>query len=343
LAISRLCAKVGRSRQAYYKQRLVRQRQGVCTQLVVELVQEERRVQPRLGGRKLRHVLRADLEQLNIGLGRDRFFKLLRENGLLIERQARVARTTDSRHGLPVYRNLIRRIEVSMPEQVWVSDLTYVRTMEGFLYMSLITDAYSRKIVGHEVSDTLEAEGCVRSLKMALKAKRPGAAPIHHSDRGTQYCSGPYVALLKKHGLDISMTEQNHCYENAQAERVNGILKMEYALGENFRTKEQAKAAAHQAVHLYNERRPHLCLNYQTPAAVHRMGSLMPDATAEFTALNTKPRRQQKRAAGIPAQQPPCFGGQRGARVALQQSSTLHGDENYGGGGNKDCQLLIRT
>ena len=191
---------------------------------------------------------------------------------MLILRRRRFVKTTDSRHGFHVWPNLIRNVVPSMPHQVWVSDLTYIRTDEGFMYLSLVTDAFSRKIVGFDVSDSLEAAGCQRALKMALKQLPEGARPIHHSDRGTQYCCDAYTGLLRKRGCPISMTEVNHCYENALAERVNGILKSEYALGEGFRRKPQAVQATRQAVTLYNERRPHTSLDYRLPAEVHAMG-----------------------------------------------------------------------
>jgi len=150
-----------------------------------------------------------------------------------------------------------------------VSDVTYIRTEEGFLYAALITDAYSRKIVGCHIGDSLEAEGCLAALRQALREMPAGRHPIHHSDRGCQYCCHAYVELLQKHELPISMTEVLHCYENAKAERVNGILKGEYELDQTFRTKAQACKAFYQAVHLYNFRRPHEMLGYRFPGVVH--------------------------------------------------------------------------
>ncbi len=238
---------------------------------VVEFVKRERRAQPKLGVRKLSILLEAELSEAGVSMGRDRMFELLRERDMLIVRKRQFVKTTDSRHGFRIWPNLIRNVDPSMPNQVWVSDLTYVRTDEGFMYLSLITDAFSRKIVGFDISDTLEATGCIRALKMALKQLPEGARPIHHSDRGTQYCCDAYTKLLRRTGCPISMTEVNHCYENALAERVNGILKGEYALGQGFRNKHQAVHVARQAVTLYNERRPHTSLNYRFPAEVHAM------------------------------------------------------------------------
>ena len=272
MTVKALCRAAGLSRQGFYKGRRERQRRQVDQEAIVELVKGERAVQPRLGGRKLMVVLKEDLEEMGIRVGRDRFFGVLRRAGLLIERGRHRARTTDSRHGFRTYANLYRQAEIDGVHQAWVSDLTYVRTDEGFVYVSLISDAHSRKIVGWAAERTLEAVGSVRALRMALRQLPGGARPLHHSDRGIQYCCWDYVELLETKGLGISMTEESHCYENAQAERLNGILKQEYGLGGSFRTRAQAKAALAQAVGLYNGRRPHTALGYRTPEAVHGEG-----------------------------------------------------------------------
>lgn len=264
-----LCAKVGFSRQAFYKDKKVRQRLKVEKEAIIELVKSQRKIHPRIGARKLHHLIKPDLNEMDLNIGRDRFFSVLREANLLIKRRFRGKRTTYSNHCFHVYSNLIRHIDPFMPNQVWVSDLTYIRTDEGFMYLSLITDAFSRKIVGFDVSDTLEASGCMRSLRMSLSTLKKGEHPIHHSDRGSQYCCQEYVKMIKSRDLLISMTESNHCYENSKAERVNGILKQEYFLGARFRTKFQAIEAVRQAIKLYNEMRPHLSLNYRTPSQVH--------------------------------------------------------------------------
>ena len=264
-----LCEYVEMSRQNYYAARRLRQRREIDEALIVELVKRERRMQPRLGGRKLLHLLRDDLDEANVSIGRDRFFEVLAENDLLVVRKPGRPRTTNSRHSLPVFRNLLEGRTLSAPNQAWVSDLTYIRTDEGFVYASLITDAYSRKIVGAHLGDSLEAEGCLAALEQALDDLPEGRYPIHHSDRGCQYCCHAYVERLQDRDLPISMTEIMHCYENAMAERVNGILKQEYELDRTFRTKPQAKKAFEQAVWLYNHRRPHLNLDYRFPADVH--------------------------------------------------------------------------
>lgn len=263
-----MCARVGLSRQAFYRRRRVRQRRQIDEDAIVEQVKALRKQHPRMGVRKLYFLLASELREMGIRMGRDRLFALLRERGLLVKRRRRWAQTTDSRHGFRTWANLIRHVAPSMVNQVWVSDLTYIRTEEGFLYLSLVMDVYSRKIVGHCSSKSLGAEGCLEALRMALDGA-PDACPIHHSDRGLQYCCSEYIELLQGRGCAISMTEVNHCYENAKAERLNGILKDEYGLGASFKTRQQAAVAARQAIMLYNRFRPHTCLNYRTPEVVY--------------------------------------------------------------------------
>lgn len=269
ISVSELCDRVDMSRQNYYAARRLRQRRQVDEALILELVRRERRVQPRLGGRKLLHLLQGDLEEADVEVGRDRFFELLAEHDLLVAPKPGTPHTTNSRHCLPVFHNLFAGMTLKAPNEAWVSDLTYIRTDAGFLFAALITDAYSRKIVGAHIGDSLEAEGCLLALDQALSELPEGQHPMHHSDRGCQYCCHEYVERLQAWGLPISMTEVMHCYENALAERVNGILKQEYEMDRQFRTKVQAKAAFEQAVWLYNHRRPHLRLNFRFPADVH--------------------------------------------------------------------------
>jgi putative transposase len=259
------------SRQNYYARRQVRQAQAVDAGLVTELVRAERRVQPRLGTRKLRVMLQETLAKAGVELGRDRFFEVLRREGLLLAPLPKeYPQTTSSYHCLPVFANRVKDLEVKQPNEVWVSDLTYLRTAEGFLYLALVTDKFSRKIVGYHCGDTLEAIGCVRALGMALKDLPTGAKPIHHSDQGSQYCCHEYVQALGARGLAISMTVENHCAENALAERMNGILKQEYGLGREMATKAGARRAVDQGIWLYNTKRPHTALNYRMPAEVHQ-------------------------------------------------------------------------
>jgi putative transposase len=257
------------SRQNYYAKRKRRVKEQIEEDLVLTLVKSERRIQSRIGSRKLLFLLKDDLNKNGVYIGRDRFFDLLRNNGLLIEKKKSKPRTTNSRHCLPVFRNLIKDTEITGPNQAWCSDLTYIRTGEGFMYASLITDMHSRKIVGAHIGDSLETYGCIAALDKALSTLPEDRKPIHHSDRGSQYCCHEYVKRLKNKSLPVSMTEINHCYENAMAERVNGILKQEYGLDYVFTTKEQTVKAFYEAIHIYNYRRPHMSLNYRKPAEVH--------------------------------------------------------------------------
>jgi putative transposase len=258
------------TRQNYYKQQSSRQAAEVDAGLVVSVVQEVRRYHPRMGCRKLHRLLTPRLGSLGVKLARDLFFDLLRDCGLLVPQLPRAPRTTDSRHSLPIFRNLISERETTAPNQIWVSDLTYIRLGKGFVYLALIMDLHSRKIVGYHCGDNLEAAGCIEALDQALKELPADRYPIHHSDRGCQYCCHHYVDRLRNRDLPVSMTEQNHCYENACAERLNGILKQEYRLGLTFRDLQQAQRAVAEAVWLYNNQRPHMSLEYRVPAEAHR-------------------------------------------------------------------------
>ena len=262
------------SRQNYYKQRTTRVRRQVDEELVVALVARERRLQPRLGGKKLYGLLSEELGTAGIEIGRDRFFGVLRDHDMLVKPlPPRSYRTTDSRHNLPLFRNLIRDLEPTGPNQIWVSDITYVRTDEGFEFLTLIMDLYSRKIVGCQCGENLDAEANLIALNRALEDLPADRYPIHHSDRGCQYCCHEYVHVLQSRDLPVSMTEENHCYENAHAERLNGILKQEYGLGRTFGTREQARRAADQGVWLYNNRRPHGSLKNRMPVQVHKQAA----------------------------------------------------------------------
>ncbi len=269
VSTGRLCEKTGMSRQNYYKHRTARKRKTVDEDLVVQLVNRERQIQPRLGTRKLKHVLEGDFREAGVEIGRDRMFEILRSRGLLVPPLPKSPRTTNSRHSLPVFSNLIAELELTAPNQVWVNDITYIRTLEGFEYLSLNMDLKSHKIVGFHCGDDLSTAGCLAAIDKALAGLPEGCHPIHHSDRGCQYCSHDYVDRLTDQGLTISMMEENHCAENSVAERLNGILKQEYGLGRTFLTRTQAREAIEQAVWLYNNRRPHTTLQMQTPAQVH--------------------------------------------------------------------------
>ena len=201
-----------------------------------------------------------------IQIGRDKLFAVLRKNRMLVVPKKKYVRTTNSYHRFRKYKNLIKDLNITAPNQVFVADITYLDTLEGFCYLALITDVYSRKIVGYDVSKSLSFEGCQRALKMALKGVREPEKLIHHSDRGIQYCSSGYVQILQENKIQISMTELNHAAENALAERVNGILKTEFMLGDKLQSFEIAKELVKETIKIYNEQRLHMSLDYQTPA-----------------------------------------------------------------------------
>jgi transposase InsO family protein len=265
-----LCELAQMTPQNYYARRSLRSRQEVDLGLVLALVKAERAQQPRLGGRKLYHLIAPELKAAGVKLGRDRLFVELGKAGLLVARKpSEWPKTTQVDPNLPVFKNLIKRLAATGPNQVWVADITYIRTQEAFMYLGLITDRWSRKIVGYHLGETLETEQVLKALAMALKGLTGAARPIHHSDQGCQYASHAYVAAVRKAGLVMSMTEQNHSAENALAERVNGILKQEYWLDANFENRQQARQAAAHGIRMYNTRRPHTALKFATPEQVH--------------------------------------------------------------------------
>lgn len=221
--------------------------------------------------RKLVKSLDGEFAKANLKVGRDTLFNVLRKHQMLTLRKKYSARTTNSYHRFFKYNNIIKDVEVTRPNQVWVSDITYIRTIKGFCYLALITDMHSRKIVGYDLSDSLELNGCVRALNKAIYQAKSINGLIHHSDRGIQYCSNVYTQILKRKKIDISMTEENHCYENALAERVNGILKDEFYLDQTFANIAHAKRATKNAINLYNEVRLHLSLDFKTPNMVYKL------------------------------------------------------------------------
>ena len=263
--VSKVCACFDLNRDAWYKYQKRQKKREKMVSRVIDLVMLERKDQARVGTRKLYEALNPTFKLEQIKIGRDGLFDILREHNMLVRRKKAYCKTTDSHHRFHKYNNLIRDLKITRPNQVWVSDITYIRTIKGFCYLALITDVYSRKIVGYDISDSLELAGCLRALKSALRHVRPEPGLIHHSDRGIQYCSNQYVDQLKKRKIKISMTEENHCYENAIAERVNGILKDEFFLDQCFTTTSHASLATKNAIDIYNSKRLHLSLGYKTP------------------------------------------------------------------------------
>jgi len=261
----------GIKRDAYYKFKNSADRRLEREQQIIKIVRQRRKSLPREGVRKLIRSLNIDFIKANIKVGRDTLFNILRKHQMLTLRRKTSARTTNSYHRFYKYNNNIKGLEITRPNQVWASDITYIRTVKGFCYLALITDMYSRKIVGYDLSDSLELNGCVRALNKAVYQAKNIKGLIHHSDRGIQYCSNVYTQILKRKKIDISMTEENHCYENAMAERVNGILKDEFYLDQTFDNVSHAKRAAKNAIKLYNEIRLHLSLDYKTPNMVYKL------------------------------------------------------------------------
>ena len=257
-----LCRLLGYSSQAYYQYQKATESRTFKQEEVIQQVLERRRLQPRIGARKL-------LEIIQPLMGRDAFFDLLRDSGLLVRRKRIRVRTTFSAHRFRKYPNLVEELVVNRPNQLWVSDITYLRIAQDFAYLSLITDAYSRKIIGFCLSHDLSTDSCLKALRMALATRLNDQPLIHHSDRGTQYCSQAYTNLLKKKGIDISMTQSGNPRDNAIAERVNGILKMEL-LSDNYVNIGTANQSVKQAINVYNTRRPHSSLDMLTPEVAHQ-------------------------------------------------------------------------
>ena len=261
----------GLKRDAYYKYKYRADQRLKLEQQIIQIVQKRRRSLPREGVRKLVKSLDGEFTKANLKVGRDTLFNVLRKHNMLTLRKKYSSRTTNSLHRFHKYKNIIKDVRITRPNQVWVSDITYIRTVKGFCYLALITDMYSRKIVGYDISNSLELKGCVRALKKALYQAKNIQRLIHHSDRGIQYCSNLYTQILKRNNIQISMTEDNHCYENAMAERVNGILKDEFYLDQTFDSLQHAKRATKNAINLYNEIRLHLSLEYKTPNMVYKL------------------------------------------------------------------------
>lgn len=264
-----LCRLFGKTRHAYYDALWRKENSLVREDVILQEVIAVRNNLPRIGTRKLHFLLQTSLESHKIKIGRDYLFDLLSEHKLLVRQRKRKAITTDSRHWMRKYSNLIRNMPVTRPEQVWVSDITYIRLTNQWGYLSLITDAYSRKIIGYCFRNDLMAEGCIEALQMALKNRMYHEPIIHHSDRGSQYCSHQYVNLLNQNTIGISMTENGDPYENALAERVNGIIKTEFNLHSSQLGFEQTYSQIKRSIKVYNEIRPHSSCDYLTPNQAH--------------------------------------------------------------------------
>jgi transposase InsO family protein len=270
ISLANLCSWFGLTRQAYYQSKNRVEKDLIEQEILLDKIGDIRKDHKRLGGRKLFFKLETFMDEHNIKMGRDAFFDLLRDNKLLVKQRKSHHVTTNSNHWMKKYPHLIKDIEPIGPNHVWVSDITYWKTKGGHYYISFITDAYSRKIVGYHVADTMEAIESATALKMAIKTLKISAKGlIHHSDRGSQYCSSMYVNILKKEGIKISMTENGDPLENAIAERINGIIKGEYLFDYLIKTLLNAKEVLKSVVKLYNEDRPHSSIGNAVPSKVH--------------------------------------------------------------------------
>lgn len=273
MTLSQACGLFGISRQAIYKQQKGLLEKSKKYAQIKTMIRHHRIAMPRLGTRKLYYLLKHDFNQNNIKIGRDGLFALLRREHMLVKPAKSYTKTTWSKHWLHKHPNLSKQMLLHRAEQLWVSDITYVKTRKQNCYLSLVTDAYSRKIMGYHVSDNLKTESVAEALKMAVSKRIHDGSLTHHSDRGLQYCAEPYQNILKKYGLTCSMTDGYDCYQNALAERINGILKNEFLLNIPADLEELKKMVT-QTVAIYNNQRPHLRLNMKTPAFIHQQKSL---------------------------------------------------------------------
>jgi len=290
VSLVRLCRLLGITRQAYYQHCWQQEATGIEEALVLQQVIRLRKDHRVMGGRKLYEKLYPFLLDHQIKMGRDALFDLLAANNLLVKKRRRRYVTTWSGHWLKKWPNLIRGMEITQVNQLWVSDITYWKVSGNYLYISLITDAYSHKIIGYHLAETLESVETIQALKMALRQLPPSLTqkPIHHSDRGVQYCSESYVKLLQDKNIRISMTENGDPLENAIAERMNGILKEEYLRHDKPENKEQANKQLLRAVKLYNEQRPHLSIGLLTPEQVHSQNLKTEKLWKNYYNKNTK-------------------------------------------------------
>lgn len=272
-SISEICALFGVSRQKYYRSQWKVKKCKAKAEKVMELVNGVRQTMPRIGTRKLQIILKEELASL--GVGRDCLFSILRANHMLIPPYRSYHVTTNSHHHFHKYKNLITDMSITRPEQVWVSDITYIGNRTNNMYLALITDAYSKKIVGYNLSNSLNTEGSILALKMAQSNRKYKAeALIHHSDRGIQYCSNVYQKLLKRYHIKPSMTESYDPYANAVAERINGILKQEFLLEELNLPLNTMKKVIKECVDIYNTQRPHCSCQYHTPEWMHNQQAI---------------------------------------------------------------------
>jgi len=271
----------GISRQAVYQSENRAKRRSEELALIKPLVNKVRGKMPRIGTRKIYYLLKADFGKQGIKIGRDALFNYLRSESMLIKPNKNYTKTTNSKHWLTKHPNLMKHIKPTRAEQYFVSDITYIKTRDGTYYLSLVTGAYSRKIMGYHLSDDMAAESVVKAMKMAISNRGSQKQLTHHSDRGLQYCSAVYQEVLRKFNINPSMTDGYDCYQNALAERINGILKNEFLI-HKCNTANELKKLIKESINTYNNERPHLSLNYKTPNFIHNKKS----CEASFTGLN---------------------------------------------------------
>lgn len=270
-SLEQLCALFGKTRQAYYQKLDYNYQEYAEESIILDLIAEYRRDMGRIGGRKLWMLINSRMPE-GISIGRDKLFDLLDREHLKVNRKRRSTRTTFSNKWMHQYPNLIKDIIPTASNQIWVSDITYVDTQGGFVYLHLVTDAYSKKILGWCLSPTLHTDYTIDALKMAIRnAGCSLDGLIHHSDRGCQYCCERYVKLLQDNRILISMTESGNPRENAIAERINGILKTEWLNDERFVNITDASKRIAEVIEIYNDKRPHLSLDYATPNQAYSM------------------------------------------------------------------------
>lgn len=284
-----ICRLYGKTKQSWYKSKHEQSGKSMKKEVVINKVKAVRKEMPCLGTRKLYHVLQEDFKKEGIKIGRDRLFDILRYNRMLVYKKRRYNKTTMSKHWLRKYPNLIKDKKINRSEELWVSDITYLRVGERFSYLSLITDHYSSKIMGFSLRQDLSNEGCLEALKMAIKNRIYNDRPlIHHSDRGQQYCSGEYISMLKDNNIEVSMTENGNCYENAKAERINGILKEEFKIENRFKTHREAIRNVSKVVRIYNQKRPHSSCDFITPALAHTFNGTLKKRWKTYPRFNQR-------------------------------------------------------
>lgn len=267
------CHLFGIDRQVYYRRVRRKSLKQSKAEQVVRLVNAKRITMPRIGGKKLYCILEVDLKALRIG--RDKFFNILKANHLLIQPKRSYHITTNSHHRFRKHNNLILDLEINRPEQVWVSDITYIGKREKPCYLNLVTDAYSKKIVGHYVADNMNTESSLKALKMAIKHRGKKELPlIHHSDRGLQYCADDYQKELTRNRINCSMTQNSDPYENAVAERINGILKQEFMIDTYHLNLDLMKTVVKESIEIYNNQRPHYSNYMLTPDSMHKQSKI---------------------------------------------------------------------